>query len=66
MTVTVPVDVVDEVIATRRDLHAHPELGFEEHRTAALVAARLSGLGFEVHTGIGQTGVVGVVSTCAE
>jgi amidohydrolase len=61
MTIAVPVDVVDEVIATRRDLHAHPELGFEEHRTSALVAARLNGLGFEVHTGIGQTGVVGVV-----
>jgi amidohydrolase len=45
----------------RRDLHAHPELGFEEHRTAALVAERLRGFGIEVHTGIGRTGVVGVV-----
>ena len=61
MTIVVPVDVVDEVIAMRRDLHAHPELGFEEHRTSALVAARLNELGFEVHAGIGQTGVVGVV-----
>ncbi|HZX68395.1 MAG TPA: M20/M25/M40 family metallo-hydrolase, partial [Candidatus Elarobacter sp.] len=61
MTIAVPADVVDEVIATRRDLHAHPELGFEEHRTSALVAERLNALGYEVHTGIGQTGVVGVV-----
>jgi amidohydrolase len=45
----------------RRDLHANPELGFEEHRTAALVAERLHGYGIEVHTGIGRTGVVGVI-----
>jgi hippurate hydrolase len=51
----------DEFTAIRRDLHAHPELGFEEHRTAALVAERLHGWGVEVHTGIGKTGVVGLV-----
>ncbi|GAB4481198.1 MAG: M20 aminoacylase family protein [Burkholderiaceae bacterium] len=51
----------DEFTAIRRDLHAHPELGFEEHRTAALVAERLHQWGIEVHTGIGRTGVVGVV-----
>jgi hippurate hydrolase len=45
----------------RRDLHANPELGFEEHRTAALVAERLRGFGVEVHTGLGKTGVVGVI-----
>jgi len=45
----------------RRDLHANPELGFEEHRTAALVAERLKDFGIEVHTGIGRTGVVGVI-----
>lgn len=46
----------------RRDLHANPELGFEEHRTAALVAERLRSYGVdEVHTGIARTGVVGVV-----
>ncbi|HEX3469131.1 MAG TPA: amidohydrolase [Candidatus Elarobacter sp.] len=61
MTVIVPREVVDEVVATRRDLHVHPELGFEEHRTAALVAERLGALDFEVHTGIGRTGVVGVL-----
>ena len=47
--------------AFRRDLHANPELGFEEHRTAALVAERLKEFGAEVHTGIGKTGVVGVI-----
>jgi len=47
--------------ALRRDLHANPELAFEEHRTSALVAERLRDLGVEVHTGIGRTGVVGVI-----
>ncbi len=45
----------------RRDIHAHPELAFEERRTADVVARHLAGLGVEVHTGIGRTGVVGVV-----
>ena len=46
----------------RRDLHSHPELGFEEHRTSALVAERLRSFGVdEVHTGIGRTGVVAVI-----
>jgi len=46
----------------RRDLHANPELGFEEHRTSALVAERLRGYGVdEVHTGIARTGVVGII-----
>jgi hippurate hydrolase len=44
-----------------RDLHAHPELSFQEHRTAALVAERLIGLGYETVTGVGGTGVVGVL-----
>ena len=56
-----PADVVAEVIALRRDLHRHPELGFEERRTATLVATRLRELGFEVTTEIGITGVVGVM-----
>lgn len=59
--VVVPDELAANVIATRRDLHRHPELGFEEHRTAALVAERLQSLGYEVHTGIGKTGVVGVL-----
>jgi amidohydrolase len=53
--------IVDEAIATRRDLHAHPELGFEEVRTAGIVAARLRELGYDVHEGIGTTGVAGVL-----
>lgn len=44
-----------------RELHAHPELGFEEQRTAALVAERLTKLDFDVTTGVGRTGVVGVL-----
>ena len=51
-----------DMTAWRRDLHAHPELGFEEHRTAAIVADRLKAFGVdEVHTGIARTGVVGVL-----
>ena len=45
----------------RRDIHAHPELRFEETRTAHLVAQRLRTLGYEVETGLGKTGVVGVL-----
>ncbi|MDJ0521517.1 MAG: amidohydrolase [Planctomycetota bacterium] len=47
----------EELVATRRDLHAHPELKYEEHRTAGLVAERLSGLGYEPRAGVGRTGV---------
>jgi amidohydrolase len=54
-----PVDRA-QLIATRRDLHAHPELGFEERRTGALVAERLERLGYTVRKGVGKTGVVGV------
>ena len=51
-----------QVIAWRRDLHAHPELGNREFRTAALVAEHLRGLGFdEVRTGVAHTGVVGLL-----
>ena len=49
------------VVAWRRDLHAHPELGFAETRTAALVAEHLRSLGMEVRTEVGKTGVVGVL-----
>jgi hippurate hydrolase len=48
-------------VALRRDIHAHPELGFEEHRTSRMVADRLREWGIEVHTGIAGTGVVGVL-----
>ena len=51
----------EEMTLLRRDLHAHPELAFEEHRTADLIAARLTGWGIEVHRGLGRTGVVGLI-----
>jgi amidohydrolase len=47
-----------ELIAIRHDLHAHPETGFEEHRTAAIVAERLRRLGLDVTDSVGRTGVV--------
>ena len=50
-----------ELTGWRRDLHAHPELGFEETRTSDLVAARLAAFGCEVHRGLGKTGVVGTL-----
>jgi amidohydrolase len=50
-----------ELQALRRDLHAHPELAFEESRTSALVAEKLGGWGIEVHRGLARTGVVGVI-----
>jgi amidohydrolase len=51
----------DELTAIRRDIHAHPEIGMKEHRTADLVARKLEEWGIEVHRGVGQTGVVGVL-----
>ena len=51
----------DELTAIRRDIHAHPELGLEEYRTADLVARKLEEWGIEVHRGVGKTGVVGVL-----
>jgi amidohydrolase len=55
--------VLDDVIKLRRDFHMHPELGFEEVRTARIVAERLKELGYEIRTGVGETGVVGVLRT---
>lgn len=46
------------LVQTRRDLHRHPELGYEEHRTAGIVAERLRAAGYEVRTGVAETGVV--------
>jgi len=51
----------DEMTAIRRDIHAHPEIGFEEVRTSGIVAEKLASYGIEVHRGIGKTGVVGVL-----
>ncbi|KQN72519.1 M20 aminoacylase family protein [Devosia sp. Leaf64] len=52
---------LEAMTALRRDLHAHPELGFEEVRTSAVVAEKLSEAGIEVHRGLGKTGVVGTL-----
>lgn len=52
---------LDAMIALRRDLHAHPELGFEEVRTSNIVADLLAEAGIEVHRGLGKTGVVGTL-----
>ncbi len=55
--------ILEDIIALRRDFHMHPELGFEELRTSRIVADRLKALGYEVRTGVGQTGVVGILRT---
>lgn len=54
-------DLQSEIQSIRRDIHAHPELCYQEHRTAALVAAKLAAWGIEVTTGVGGTGVVGTL-----
>lgn len=54
--------LTQKIGALRRDIHAHPELAFDEHRTAAKVADYLDGLGLEVHRGIARTGVVAKLS----
>ena len=51
----------DQLTAIRRDIHAHPEIGFEEVRTSALVAKELESYGIEVHRGLGKTGGVGIL-----
>ena len=55
------VGFADDLTVIRRDLHAHPEIGFEEVRTAGVVADHLTSWGIEVHKGVGRTGVVGIV-----
>ena len=52
---------VGEFIQLRRDIHRHPELAFEEHQTAQLVASKLEAWGYAVHRGLGGTGVVGTL-----
>lgn len=52
---------IHEFQALRRDLHQHPELSFQEHRTSAIVAERLASWGYEVTTGIAGTGLVGTL-----
>ncbi|MDQ2183990.1 M20 aminoacylase family protein [Alcaligenaceae bacterium A4P071] len=52
---------LDDLVAIRRDIHAHPELGFEETRTAKLVADKLREWGIKIETGVGKLGVVGTI-----
>lgn len=54
-------DLMPDLVALRRDLHAHPELAFQERRTAGIVAAALRLLGLDVHEGLGGTGIVGTL-----
>jgi amidohydrolase len=58
---TLTQQIEPELIAIRRDIHAHPELGFEEVRTAGIVAAELARLGIPHQTGVAKTGVVGLI-----
>lgn len=51
----------DELVARRRDFHMHPEIAFQEFRTSGIVAEELNRLGLEVQTGVGQTGVIGIL-----
>lgn len=60
--VSIESEQLGEAIAWRRDLHAHPELAFAEHRTSAFVARQLSSWGYSVQGGIGGTGVVGTLA----
>lgn len=56
-------DLHDVMQSWRRDIHAHPELAYTEHRTSDLVASVLTECGLVVHRGLGKTGVVGVLDT---
>lgn len=60
-TAVIPSALIDEAVAWRRDLHAHPELGFEEAWTSDFIARRLADWGLRVTTGLGRTGVVGTL-----
>lgn len=61
------VSELNTIRSIRRDVHAHPELAFEEVRTADLVAAKLTEWGIPIHRGLGKTGVVGIVKAgCSE
>ena len=53
--------IKDIIVSTRRDIHQHPELAFDEYRTSKLVAERLESFGIEIQTGVGKTGVVGTL-----
>jgi len=51
----------EQLVAWRRDFHAHPEIGFQEHRSAKIIAGQLRELGYQVQTGVATTGVVGLL-----
>ncbi len=55
----------EEIVALRRDFHAHPELGYQEVRSSAIIAARLRDLGYQVEERVGITGVIGVMQGVA-
>lgn len=55
-------DIAETMVKWRHDLHSHPEIAFQETRTAAFIAAELEALGMTVHRGLGRTGVVGTLS----
>ena len=55
------ISYIDELVALRRDIHAHPELAFQENRTADIIAREMERFGITVHRGVGKTGVVGVL-----
>lgn len=52
---------LDKIVAYRRDIHAHPELGYNEHRTSALIADTLESIGITTLRGVGKTGVIGII-----
>src|SRR5215217_432598 len=54
-------DTIARMTAWRRDLHAHPETAYEEHRTSDIVAKALQAMGIEIHRGLAGTGVVGTL-----
>jgi amidohydrolase len=61
MTADLPHDLVQEALHWRHDLHRHPEIAYNEHRTSAFVARKLAEFGYEVSRGLGGTGVVGTI-----
>ena len=54
-------DLHDEMTIWRRDIHAHPETAFEEHRTSAFIVEKLESFGIDVQAGLAGTGVVGTI-----
>ena len=55
------INIVPEIKKWRQQLHAHPELGYEEEWTSNFVAEKLESFGLEIHRGLGKTGIIGVL-----